>query len=119
MEEALQMNLSSVLSDAVDNQAINGSGTGDGTLNGLLNRLANPSNPSSGQETFARYVAAVGSHVDGLFATDLAGVRMLVGPQTYRHAVIRFSCKRKRDDGRIFFDGSYRRPSRVAADRGS
>ena len=87
MEEALQMNLSSVLSDAVDNQAINGSGTGDGTLNGLLNRLTNPSNPSSGQETFARYVAAVGSHIDGLFATDLAGVRMLVGPQTYRHAV--------------------------------
>ena len=87
MEEALQMNLSSVLSDAVDNQAINGSGTGDGTLNGLLNRLANPSNPSSGQETFARYVTAFGSHVDGLFATDLAGVRMLIGPQTYRHAV--------------------------------
>ena len=87
LESALQMNLSSVLSDAVDDQAINGSGTGDGTVNGLLNRLSNPSNPATGQETFSRYVAAVGSHIDGLFATDLAGVRMLVGPQTYRHAV--------------------------------
>ena len=86
MEEALQMNLSSVLSDAVDNQAINGSGTGDGTLNGLLNRLSNPSNPATGQETFARYVTAFGSHVDGTFAVDLGGVRALLGPHTYRHA---------------------------------
>ena len=36
MEDALTMNLSSVLSDALDNQAINGSGSGDGTINGLL-----------------------------------------------------------------------------------
>ena len=87
MESALQMNLSSVLSDAVDDQAINGSGTGDGTINGLLNRLANPSTPATGQETFARYVTAFGSHVDGTFATDLGGVRALLGPHTYRHAV--------------------------------
>ena len=87
MEDALTMNLSSVLSDALDDQAINGSGTGDGTLNGLLNRLTNPSNPATGQETFARYVTAFGSHVNGVFAVDLGGVRALVGPHTYRHAV--------------------------------
>ena len=87
MEDALTMNLSSVLSDALDNQAINGSGTGDGTLNGLLNRLANPNAPASGQESFSRYVTAFGSHVDGTFAVDLGGVRALLGPQTFRHAV--------------------------------
>ena len=87
MESALSMNLSSVLSDALDNQAINGSGTGDGTINGLFNRLSDPSAPATGQETFARYVTAFGSHVDGTFAVDLGGVRALVGPHTYRHAV--------------------------------
>ena len=87
MEDSLSMNLSSVLSDALDNQAINGSGSGDGTINGLLNRLTNPSAPASNPETFARYVTAFGSHVDGTFAVDLGGVRALVGPHTYRHMV--------------------------------
>ena len=87
MEAALQMNLSSVLSDALDNQAINGSGSGDGTLNGLLNRLSDPSAPATGQETFQRYVVALGSNVDGTFSVDLGGVRMLVGAATYRHMV--------------------------------
>ena len=87
MESALTMNLSSVLSDALDNQAINGSGSGDGSINGLFNRLTDPSAPATGQENFARYVTAFGSHVDGTFAVDLGGVRALVGPHTYRHAV--------------------------------
>ena len=90
MEEALSSNLSAVLSDGVDNQAVNGSGTGDGTINGLLNRLTDPGAPAANAETFARYVTAFGSHVDGTFAVDLSGVRALLGPQTYRHMVGRF-----------------------------
>ena len=86
MEDALRTNLSGVLSDAVDNQAINGSGSGDGTINGLLAILSNPPAPAANAETFARYVTAAASHVDGLYAVDLAGVRQLVGPHTYRHA---------------------------------
>lgn len=85
MEEALRVNISSVLSDALDKQAVNGSGTGDGTLNGLLNILTDPTAPAANAETFARYVAAAASHVDGLFAVDLGGVRQLVGVQTYGH----------------------------------
>ena len=85
MEDALRMNLSAQLSDEIDNQAINGSGTGDGTINGLLAILTDPSAPADGAETFARYVTAAASHVDGLFAVDLGGVRQLVGPHTYRH----------------------------------
>ena len=85
MEEALRANISAVLSDELDKQAINGSGTGDGTLNGLLNILTDPSAPAAGAEDFGRYVSASASHVDGLFSVDLAGVRQLVGVQTYGH----------------------------------
>ena len=83
MEEALRQNIGSVLSDALDNQAVNGSGTGDGTVNGLLNILTDPDAPAADAETFARYVAAAASHVDGLFAVDLSAVRQLVGVATY------------------------------------
>ena len=86
MEDALRANVSTVLSDAVDAQAINGSGSGDGTVNGLLAIMSNPTAPAANAETFARYVTAAASHVDGLYAVDLMGVRQLVGPETYRHA---------------------------------
>ena len=85
MEEALRANIASVLSDELDKLSLNGSGTGDGTLNGLLNILTDPAAPAANAETFARYVAAAASHVDGLFAVDLGGVRQLVGVQTYGH----------------------------------
>ena len=85
MENALRQNIGSVLSDELDKQAINGSGTGDGTLNGLLHILTDPAGPAANAESFARYVAAAASHVDGLFAVDLGGIRQLVGVQTYAH----------------------------------
>ena len=85
MESALRQNIGSVLSDALDAQAINGSGTGDGTLNGLLNILTDPTAPAANAETFARYISAAAGHVDGLFSVDLGGVRQLVGVQTYAH----------------------------------
>ena len=90
MEDALRANLSGVLSDALDAQAINGSASGDGTLNGLLAILDNPTAPATGAEDFARYIAAAASHVDGLFAVDLAGVRQLVGVATYGHMASKF-----------------------------
>ena len=90
MEDALRANLSSVLSDALDNQAINGSASGDGTVNGLLAILDNPTAPASGGEDFGRYVAAAASHVDGLFAVNLAGIRQLVGVATYGHMAAEF-----------------------------
>ena len=86
MEDTLRANLSNVLSDEFDNQAVNGSGSGDGTVNGLLNRLADPSAPSTGVETYDRFAAAFLSHIDGVFAVDRAGVRALLGGDTYRLA---------------------------------
>ena len=90
MENALRQNISSVLSDELDKQAINGSGTGDGTLNGLLHILTDPAAPAANAESFGRYVAAAASHVDGLFAVDLGGIRQLVGVQTYGHMAAAF-----------------------------
>ena len=90
MEDALRANLSSVLSDALDNQAINGSASGDGTINGLLAILDDPAAPATGGEDFARYVASAASHVDGLFAVNLAGIRQLVGVATYGHMAAEF-----------------------------
>ena len=85
MEDALRANLSSVLSDAADGQAVNGSGSGDGTINGLIAILTAADAPAANAEDFARYNAAMLSHVDGVFATDRTGVRGLVGAATFRH----------------------------------
>ena len=52
MEEALRQNIGSVLSDELDNQAVNGSGSGDGTLNGLFNILTDPTAPAAGRGNF-------------------------------------------------------------------
>ena len=87
MEEALQMNLQAVINDQLDDQGINGTASGDGTLKGLLVILGAITAPAAAVETFARYVTAFGSHVDGTFAADLMGIRAAVGAETYRHMV--------------------------------
>ena len=53
LEDALNMNLSSVLSDQFDNQVINGDGTAP-NLNGLLQQLTDPTAPAASAETFDR-----------------------------------------------------------------
>ena len=85
MESALRENLSSVLSDAADGQAVNGSGSGDGTINGLLAILTAADAPAANAESFARYNASMLSHIDGVLAVDRTGVRALVGAGTFRH----------------------------------
>lgn len=84
LEAALQGNLGSVLSDALDGQLLNGNGTRP-NLNGLFQQLTDATAPAANAETFARYSAAFASHVDGLYATVPTEVRMLVGPHTMRH----------------------------------
>ena len=84
LETALRTNLARVLSDALDAQILNGDGQG-ANLNGLLAQLTDAAAPAANAETFARYNEAMASHIDGLFAVDQKGVRMLVGPHSYRH----------------------------------
>ena len=84
LEMTLRQNLSRVLSDALDAQLLNGDNTG-ANLNGLLAQLTDAAAPAAGVETFARYAAALASHIDGLYAVTQKDVRALVGPHTYRH----------------------------------
>ena len=90
LEESLRQNLSMVLSDALDNQLLNGDGTAP-NLNGILQQLTDPSAPASGAETFSRFSAAFASHIDGLYATTPGEVRALMGPHTLRHAAATFA----------------------------
>ena len=84
LEESLRENIGAVLSDELDKQVVNGNGTAP-NLNGLLQQLDNPDAPATGQEDYARYQAALSSHIDGLFATMPGDVRALVGVETLRH----------------------------------
>ena len=84
LEESLRQNLRAVLSDEYDKQSLNGNGTAP-NLNGILHQLTNPSAPAASQETYARYQAALSSHIDGLFAVDPRDVRLLAGVATVRH----------------------------------
>ena len=89
LESALRGNLSSVLGDQVDAQVVAGDNVAP-NLNGVNTQLTAPTAPAAAAETFDRYVAAVASHVEGLYAVSMADVRMLVGPHTYRHAAATF-----------------------------
>ena len=90
LESSLRSNLSSVLSDELDKQIAAGDGQAP-NLSGVATQLADPAAPAADAETFARYVNAFASHIDGLFATDPAGVRALVGPHTLRHMAATFA----------------------------
>ena len=89
LESSLRSNLSMVISDEFDKQAVNGTGA-DPNLNGVLKQLTDPSAPAANAETFARYAAAIASHIDGRFATMPGDVRALVGPHTIRHMASTF-----------------------------
>ena len=82
MDSALRTNLSEALMDGLDKQIIAGT-------NGFLGSsgLTDPSNPGS-EADFAAYRALVydAAVVDGLYAHDAMGVRLVVGPATYAHA---------------------------------
>jgi len=84
LEPSLRENLSMVLTDELDKQIVNGNNTAP-NLNGLLAQLTDPAAPASGVEDYARYQAALSSHIDGLYAVMPGDVRALVGVNTLRH----------------------------------
>lgn len=84
LEEALRMNLESVMSDQFDDQVLNGDGVAP-NLDGLLHELTNPVAPAANAETLPRYATALSSHVDGLHAYSNRDIRALVGVGTYAH----------------------------------
>ena len=80
MNEALRMNLSDALSDALEKQIISGT-------NGLLTGTNLPNNNVSAITAFAGYRSdLLFGRVDGTFAGSVADIRVVLGQATYGHA---------------------------------
>lgn len=88
-ESILRENLSLVLSDELDKQAINGNGTAP-NLTGIFQRLTDPAAPAANVETFDRLVAIYAGGIDGLWANTIKDIGIVVNPETYRLAVQTF-----------------------------
>ena len=89
-ESILRENLALVLSDALENEAING--TFDPTasppnlgLVGIFERLTDPAAPSAVAD-FDAFAAAHAGGVDGLWANTIMDVAIVCGPASYQHA---------------------------------
>ena len=79
-ESILRENLSLVLSDELDQQAINGDGNAP-NLTGIFDRLTDPSAPG-GIADFDAFAAAHAGGIDGLWANSLKDVAIICGPAT-------------------------------------
>ncbi len=80
MDEALRMNLSDALADALDKQIISGA-------NGLLTAQNLGNNNVNAVTDFANYIANFGyGRVDGTYAAMTADLRAVMGSATYAHA---------------------------------
>ena len=79
-ESILRENLSLVLSDALDNQAINGNGTAP-NLSGIFAGLTDPTDPTTIAD-FDAFAAAHAGGIDGLWANTLKDVAIVCGPAT-------------------------------------
>ena len=82
-ESAIRQNLMEVMAEALDNQILNGTGSSN-QITGLFTALGSaPTNPSA-TVTFDSALATAAGGIDGLFATNLGQVNLVVGPETYR-----------------------------------
>lgn len=89
-ESALRQNLAAALSDELDDQGLNGDGSGN-DLAGLFHRLADPAGAAPATVAdFDDFAAAHAGGIDGLWATELRQVGIVVGPETYRLAAKTF-----------------------------
>ena len=78
MEEALRADLRGTLSEQMDKQVLNGDGTSP-NVSGFLAEIDAPTVVPSAVADFQAFLAGAASAVDGKYATNLQGVRMLVG----------------------------------------
>lgn len=94
-ESVLRENLSLVLSDELDKQAINGAAGNSGAdLKGIFNALTDPDAPGAAVAKFDDFVNAFAGGIDGLWASRMNEVAIVCGPETYR-----LSAKSFRDVG--------------------
>lgn len=90
MEAALRRDLGSTMSDELDKQVISGNAAAPNFAGFFHNNtLAAPVEPTA-QTDVAGYIGLVTGMVDGKIATMGNQIRLLIGPQTYRHAATQF-----------------------------
>ena len=82
-EATLRENVSLVLSDELDDQAINGDGAND-DLTGIFARLTDPAAPGAEVAGFSTFLEAFASGIDGLWASMMKEVTIVAGVETYR-----------------------------------
>ena len=80
-ESVLRRDLTAVLSDAMDNQIVNGDGTAPNVA-GFLNELTAPADPGAAT-TWNQYLAAFTGEVDGINAYQLMDLRSVIGKATF------------------------------------
>ena len=81
-ESILRENLALVLSDALDDQVVNGAGGNSGAdLIGIFERLTDPTDPTAVAD-FDAFAAAHAAGIDGLWANTLKDVAIVCGPDT-------------------------------------
>ena len=88
-ESALRENLSLILSDQLDQQAINGNGVAP-NLAGIFQRLTDPTAAPSAVADFDAFAAAHADAIDGLWASMLKDVMVVCGPATFALAAKTF-----------------------------
>ena len=87
-ESILRENLSLVLSDALDDQMINGDGAAP-SLAGIFGQLADPTDPTAVAD-FDAFAAAHAGGIDGLWSNTLSEVGIVCGPATMELAARTF-----------------------------
>ena len=85
-EESLVTDLRSVLSAKLDQQVIAGDGV-DPNFTGILKSLANPAAAPAAVATWLDFVEAVAGGVDGIYAPEVADVKLLLGVQAYKYLI--------------------------------
>ena len=87
-EEALRADIRDVMGDKLDALALNGQAAVNNVspvIEGIIAQLANPENPTIAA-TWDDYLSLYPARVDGKTSMDGLNVRLLVNPDTYRHA---------------------------------
>ena len=88
-ESLLRQHISLAVSDELDAQMLNGAGANDDLI-GVFERLTDPSAPAAGVESWTRFLAIQSGGIDGLWASELSHIGLVVGPETYRLAAATF-----------------------------
>ena len=83
-ESALRQNAGAALSDALDDQTINGDNSAP-NINGLINQLTDPSNPTA-LILFDTFLKSFSDQIDGLWAARIKDVMIVANVDAYRLA---------------------------------